>query len=288
MRENKLIQFYLTNMCNSKCNTCGIWKNANREDLDVQNIIDVISDFPEADYVFGGGEFTLYEYRHELLRYCDRQGISYTILSNCVSLGLLESLVFNYKIKNLTISCDGINHDKIRGIKGNLSDIKTFVNSYRKAIPNLKLSYTLSCFNEGSIDRDIEMFKSMGFDKIYFCIAQNMDLLLASYKKDITPDYESIKYIYETYPYMLYDRDLEYIKRYLSGDVTRCTSTTNVHTIYSNGDVVFCQSHKSDIVLGNIKENSLSNILKENDVDIDIGCMYEKDCALVCQRRYDS
>ena len=286
-RPNKLIQFYLTNLCNSHCKTCDIWKTENKDmlELPASKVIEIIKSFPDADYVFGGGEFTLYNDKHILLEYCDKNNVNYTILTNAVRLKLVEQLLASYDIKNLTISCDGLRHDEIRGSKCNLENIITIVKKYKDKIPNIKLSYTLSKFNESCIDKDMEFFKSLGFDKIYFCIAQNMDLLSAS--GDIVPDKESVKYIYESYQYMLYDKDVQLLKDIIDGSLRKCDSIKDVHTVYTNGDVVLCQSKLSNIVVGNVYYNSFENIISNVDMTINGKCPYNDTCELVCQRRYD-
>ena len=183
-RPRKLIQLYLTNLCNSHCKTCSIWKNDKQMEIPADKVIEIIKQFPDADYVFGGGEFTLYSQKDSLLDYCDRNKINYTVLSNAVNIKLLVDLIEEHEIKNLTISCDGIRHDLIRGVEGNLSNIKYIIETYREKIPNIKISYTLSKFNANCKDLDMEMFKELGFDKVYFCIAQDMDLLKVRGKKD--------------------------------------------------------------------------------------------------------
>lgn len=282
-RPNKLIQFYLTNICNSHCNTCEIWKNSKIQEIPSEKVEQIIREFPDADYVFGGGEFTLYSQRNELLNYCDKKGIKYTVLSNAVNLKLLEQLLALHNIKNLTMSCDGIKHDEIRGIKGNLKNIEAIVKDWKDYIPNIKLSYTLSSLNEDSIDEDMAYFKKLGFNKIYFCIAQNMDLLKAN--GNIVPSKKAIEKMYKEYRDMLYDKDVQLLRDILIGNLRECDSTGSVHTIYTNGDVVRCQSYMSNDVLGNIYEESLKEIL--NGIPNGFKCKYSKTCQLVCQRRYD-
>lgn len=286
-RSKKLIQFYLTNICNSCCITCSIWKNKGLEEIPWQNVIKVLREFPNADYVFGGGEFTLYNHRHSLLEFCDRNNISYTVLSNAVSLKRLEELICLHNIKNLTMSCDGVEHDVIRGVNGNLKNIEYIVSKYKDKIENIKLSYTLSKLNENNIDKDMAYFKSIGFNKIYFCIAQNMDLLKA--EGSIVPSIDSLIYFYDNYSDMLYDKDKKLLRDFIVGLHKKCDSVRDVHTIYTNGDVVRCQSFLSNVVIGNIYENSFGEILRR-DLKIignDYSCPYNDKCELVCQRRYD-
>ena len=293
-RPKKLIQFYLTNLCNSHCKTCSIWKNEIQEEIPLEKVIEIIKQFPDADYVFGGGEFTLYSKKHELLTYCDDNNISYTVLSNAVDVMLLSKLIDKHKIKNLTISCDGIKHDSIRGVENNLSNIRYIINTYRNIIPNIKISYTLSSFNVNCRDLDMEMFKELGFDKIYFCIAQDMDLLKVKGETSIEPDMMAIKSFYEKHKDMLYDKDRQLLYDMIRNRLRTCDSTQSVHTIYSNGDVVRCQSVLSKVIIGNINKELFSNILERDKYkyieDVkknDTHCPYEETCKLVCQRRYD-
>ena len=286
-RSKKLIQFYLTNLCNSHCSTCNIWKNKGLEEIPLHNVLRVLREFPNVDYVFGGGEFTLYNYRRLLLKFCDENNISYTVLSNAVSLKRLEELICFHNIKNLTMSCDGVEHDVIRGVNGNLKNIEYIVSKYKDKIENIKLSYTLSKLNENNIDKDMAYFKSIGFNKIYFCIAQNMDLLKA--EGSIVPSIDSLIYFYDNYSDMLYDKDKKLLKDFIVGIHKKCDSIRDVHTIYTNGDVVRCQSFLSNVVIGNIYENSFREILRR-DLEIigdDYSCPYNDKCELVCQRRYD-
>lgn len=283
-RPNKLIQFYLTNLCNSKCNTCNIWQNKVKEELSVNRVIDVIEQFPKADYVFGGGEFTLYSKRKELLEYCENNNINYTVLSNCIVPERLEELLGAGYIENLTISCDGLLHDKIRGVEGNLANIVHFIKFWKEELKNLKISYTLSAYNDFNIKEDMEFFKSLGFNKIYFCIAQDMDLLKVG-EKSVQPSYESIQYLRDNYSDMLYDKDKQFLDDYILGKRKTCDSINSVHTIYSNGDVVLCQSKKSNVVLFNINDMPFKNI---DEITKYTGlCDCNNECALVCQRRYD-
>lgn len=291
MRDNKLIQIYTTTLCNSKCKTCHIWHNKVGEAryLSSHVIENIITSFPYADYVIGGGEFILHPYKDEIMNILCKNGVNYTILSNCINYNRLLRLIDDYSVKNLTISCDGVEHDSIRGVKGNLQNIKDAITRlyYTDKVPGFKISYTLSKFNEKNIDKDMQFFKDMRINKIYFCIAHDMGLLNTS--GIINPTKDSLKYIIEKYSDMLYDKDKDYIARYLVNQRRECESPSNVHTIYANGDVVYCQSYKSDVIIGNVYKKSLYNILLENKdlIDDSKKCPYSDKCTLLCQRRYD-
>lgn len=292
-RPRKLIQFYLTNLCNSHCKTCSIWKNDKQMEIPLRKVINIIESYPFADFVFGGGEFTLYSQKDELLDYCDSHNVNYTVLSNAVNIKLLVDLIEKHEIENLTISCDGIRHDSIRGVEGNLSNIKYIIETYREKIPNIKVSYTLSKFNANCKDLDMEMFKELGFDKVYFCIAQDMDLLKVR-GESVEPDEMAIKSFYDKHYDMLYDKDRQLLYDMIRNRLRTCDSTQSVHTIYTNGDVVRCQSHMSNNVIGNIFDTDFSELLKGDaegwKYNVEVlkeHCPYEETCKLVCQRRYD-
>ena len=284
MRSNRLIQFYLTNQCNSHCRTCSIWKNKPEDKLELpyQKVEDVIERFPKADYVFGGGEVTMYSELPQLQNFCDSYDIQYTCLTNCIDYMAAENMVVKRKAPNVTISCDGINHDMIRGTRGNLNNIKTFVRNCRD-LTNLKLSYTYSRWNEESFDEDMAFFKGMGFDKIYFCLAQDMDLL----NSNSTVRAEDFRKILK-HKDMLYDKDVLFIERMVSNSKVDCDSTKSVYTIYTNGDVVMCQSYMSSYTHGNIFDTPFHEIIKTWEGDGKCPeCMYDGKCNLLCQRRYD-
>ena len=284
MRNNKLIQFYLTDKCNSRCKTCQIWKNQKGNKIPLKEVATIINEFPKADYVFGGGEVTLYEDLGPLLVFCSHRQVNFTLLSNAVNYDSLDKYLRFYNVPNLTMSCDGINHDAIRGVNGNLENIGRIVREYGDKV-NIKLSYTLSSFNEKNMNYDMQLFKALGFSKIYFCIAQDMDLLKVAGRQSIVPLYESLVRMVEEYGDMLYDKDKAFIESLVNGTKKPCDSTSSVHTIYTNGDVVLCQSIMSNNVLGNIYKDDFADILKRHNNNFI--CPHDYHCDLLCQRRYD-
>lgn len=287
MRDNKLIQLYITNMCNSHCKTCSIWKNGveNREELWEDDIFKVFKAFPEADFVIGGGEAILHNGIENILEYASGCGINYTLLSNCICIEKLFYLVKKYQVPAVTVSFDGLLHDAIRGTVGNLSNIVRFKNWCDEYGVKMKISYTYSKYNERTFKQDMEFIKDrFGFDEIYFCIAQDMDLLKTyeSDEKFVASNFEQILDCD-----LISFKDKAHIKRMVSGVRRCCTSQSNVHTVYSNGDIVRCQSYNSRCVLGNIHYLSRSEIIEILNSVENLQCKFDADCDLLCQRRYD-
>lgn len=285
MREKKLIQLYVTNVCNSHCKTCSIWKNKQREELRVGDIEAIVSLFPDADYIIGGGEAILHSDIEKILLSLQNSKTNYTLLSNCICVKRLCELVEKYKVPAVTVSFDGLCHDEIRGSEHNAVKIYEFKDWCDFNNVRMKISYTYSKFNEGRFKEDMKFIKeNFGFNEIYFCIAQDMDLLktVEADENFVASDFEQILECD-----LITDKDKAHIRGMITGIRRCCTSQNNVHTIYSNGDIVRCQSFKSREVLSNLYHMSTFEIMKTLESVDNVSCPYDAECNLLCQRRYD-
>lgn len=286
MRDNKLIQLYITNMCNSYCKTCSIWRNKaeERQELYVQDINKVLMVFPDADYVIGGGEAILHKNIERILFLLQCRKINYTLLSNCIMVGRLCELVERYNVPAVTVSCDGINHDEIRGSRDNLSSIRMFWKFCAETGVKFKISYTYSKYNEKTFKQDMDMFRDMGLNEIYFCLAQDMDLLMTP---ECDESFEASDFEQILNCDLISEKDKAHIRSMITGERRCCDSQNNVHTIYSNGNIVRCQSFKSKEVIGNIRNMRIFEIGDTLNYVKNKRCQYDRECNLLCQRRYD-
>lgn len=285
MRDNKLIQLYITNMCNSYCRTCSIWKNKQREELTAENICKVIYAFPNADYVIGGGEAILCSDIKNILSILKDNKVNYTLLSNCIMINRLYELIEKYDVPAVTISFDGMRHDEIRRSIYNAAKIYEFKDWCDYNNVRMKISYTYSKYNEDYFEKDMKCIKNkLGFNEIYFCIAQDMDLLMTA-ENDENFEASDFEQILDCD--MITDKDKVHIRGMISGVRRCCSSQNNVHTIYSNGDIVRCQSFMSKDILGNIKDMTEEQIKEALNSVENVECPYDSECNLLCQRRYD-
>lgn len=286
MREKRLIQFYLTNRCNSKCKTCPIWKCKEKEDLPIDKVKEFIFLNKDADFVYGGGEFFLYPNYEELLRWSEYNDINYTILTNGLLPNKVQMVVSEYKT-NITISWDGLLHDYIRGVEGNVQKIKQLVKYIRECGSNVKLSYTFSKYNYDTIDEDMDIAKRIfEMDKLYLALGRDSDAFANKEElvapKDFTPLLKHLD--------MFYERDANFLIDWAAGNMKNCTSVKDVFTVYSNGDIPLCQGIESGVILGNIIHNDIADIkhrmelLKMADF---MYCKHKDVCYSLCQRRYD-
>lgn len=281
MRDKNLIQLYITNMCNSHCKTCTIWENKTPEELSVEDIQRIVRADKTADFVIGGGEAILHSNIEEVLGTLTMEGVNYTLLSNVIMLDKLVNLIDTWGVPSVTVSCDGCAHDGIRGSRWNLDKIVRFIEYAKKTELPFKLSYTYSAYNEQNFKADMEFFKSLGINKIYFCLAQEMALLHSDGKPSIVA--KSFDQILE-YRDMLFDKDVRFIENMLSGQKSKCDSQSTVFTVYSNGDIVRCQSFMCQPPVGNIHTMDFKQYLQTAK---NITCPYDEQCNLLCQRRYD-
>lgn len=285
MREKKLIQFYLTNRCNSKCKTCPIWKCKEKEDLPLDKVKEFIELYRDADFVYGGGEFFLYPWYEDLLVWSEKNDINYTILTNALLPQKVQQVVSQYKT-NITISWDGILHDYIRGVEGNVHKIKQLVKYIRECGSNVKLSYTFSKYNYETISEDMEVARNIfGMNKLYLAIGRDSDTFSGKDElvapKDLNPLVEHLD--------MFNERDIKFITDYIAGTLPQCTSIKDVITVYSNGDIPLCQGIESTKKWGNILKDDINDIKSNMDSLLGCGtyCKYSDRCNSLCQRRYD-
>lgn len=284
MRDKKLIQLYITNICNSHCKTCSIWKNKEQQELDY-SIEKVFRAFPDADYVIGGGEAILHTHIDRILASLRDRQINYTLLSNCIWPEKLCRLVEEHHVPAVTISFDGLDHDDIRGSADNMSKILEFKEWCDFNDVRMKISYTYSKFNEGRFKEDMKFIKEkLGFKEIYFCIAQDMGLLrtVEADESFVASNFEQILDCD-----LITEKDKYHIRGMIFGVRRRCTSQNNVHTIYSDGSIVRCQSFKSEEIIGNIKVMTAEEIRRTMESINNVMCPYDSECNLLCQRRYD-
>ena len=120
----------LTDLCNSRCNFCDIWKIKPENEINVDNIIKSF-DGSEKDIYWlslSGGEVTLVKYYFELIDRLKKKLPNLKIVAfttNCLTPNRVVKYAKYIKDNNLdpliTLSLDGDEklHDEVRGIKGN-------------------------------------------------------------------------------------------------------------------------------------------------------------------------
>lgn len=248
------VMFYTTNRCNSRCQTCQIWRQQPKIDLAPEKIKEVLNSrsvSPLTLIMVEGGEFILHPRYEEILN--TLQGRLYGVMSNALLVERLVAAVKKFNIPEVALSLDGTRetYKKVRGVDA--------YDNVVRAIKELKdITSTVVCFTFSPWNgpQDYEhvwrLCRKLGV-RLTHNIYSDMEFLGAREKpKSIgikyAPDGSRIKNNY-----------FNYYERWLSGSLKLpCLSIKTNVVIYPNGDVPLCQHRK--VILGNIHERSFDEI----------------------------
>lgn len=126
-----------TNQCNSRCSTCNIWQNKNREVFDFSVLKSPL--FRDVEYVINsGGEPSLIDLKsalmieHSLLPKATLQVSTNGLLPEKVVDAVHAALVAGASV-DVGISLDGVGelHDRVRGVPGNFAKVEVLVDWLR-------------------------------------------------------------------------------------------------------------------------------------------------------------
>jgi len=155
----------LTDLCNSRCTFCDIWKIKPQNEINLQNIKSSLKNYENDLYwiSFSGGEVTLIKYFYELIDYLKENFKNLRIIAFTTNaLAPEKALRFSNYCKDkgfdtlITISLDGNKeiHDKIRGIKGNFEKCLTLKRKLDEAKISAHYGITVSETNSNLIQEN--------------------------------------------------------------------------------------------------------------------------------------
>jgi len=179
----KVGTLYLTYRCNSRCQTCSIWKRPQEEEKkkeiglkEWKNIIDKLVHAGVRNFeIFGGNVLLRKELLISLLQYIKKQDCIIHLPTNQIGLDdeLIAAMVEN--LDYIYVSTDGIGEkqDEIRGgegssirLEGAIARMLAFKKG--KRYPRLICNTTVSRFNFDILDQIVEYAIQMKFDEIHF------------------------------------------------------------------------------------------------------------------------
>lgn len=274
----------LTSACDSRCTNCQIWAGK-VEHLNSYKILNILNQFKNDEFIFSGGECLLHPDIFEIIKFSTRNNINFVILSNGINYDRIKRAI-QCGAKRITLSVDGYNHDSLRGIKGNLETIRKILrNLSGKA--SFRIAYVIA--ENNSLKKDVRLLNeliSLGAnDNVYFAIAQQVKSF--NVKEDNKVKILDIPQHLEDYQ-NISSTTRKYLSRYPK-PIKHCYSPEFYISIYEDGNVRYCQSYDYDFILGNVYENSLSEILirskwlrEQSD-----NCPFKNECFLACHRRWD-
>ena len=267
----------LTDLCNSRCVFCDIWKIKPSNEIDINNIIKSFDGIEKDIYwiSFSGGEVTLIKYYYKLIDELKKKLPNLKIIAfttNC----LLPKRVLDYSlyIKNnglnplITLSLDGDEkiHDDLRGVKGNY---KKCIETYTQLKKNNILCHygiTLSESNHEFIKQKYNIFKD-SIKAITFIHSEGIYNKENSYEGDkkiidsleIIYNNFKITKIFEIIEKLHIKISIKFLKEKRKKNIIPCDVLNSSLHVMPDGKVKPCMFMNE---IGNIKKNNLLEIIQ--------------------------
>ncbi len=271
----------LTDLCNSKCNFCDIWKIKPQNEINFFDIERIFKSFNSNLYwlSLSGGEVTLVKYYKQMID---------SLVENCKNIKILafttNALAVNRaldyalyaKEKGLdvlvTISLDGDKdtHDKLRGVEGNYTKCFDLYYKLKQNKINCNFGITVSDQNNSFILKKYLDFKNL-IKAVTF--VHNHGIFGIEKSIEDSKILEAIEYIYKNYPTDKLEHIIEkihlkiailFLKKKRKNNIIPCdVINTSLH-IMPNGDVKPCMFMES---LGNLREEKIDQIIYNKNTD---------------------
>jgi Fe-coproporphyrin III synthase len=287
----------LTNLCNSRCKTCNIWKNKKREEIDFETLekFAETSLFKKIRFLsLTGGEPFLRKDIDKVVNMFKRKNpkLHIAILSNA----LMPEVIYE-KVKNMpkdvliTFSFNGKEetHDETRGVEGNFKKLLSSIEKLKSLNQNISFIFTVTKENYNQLLWAWDFAKKQNLNILF---SPEMDYgrlehetsqrgLNEEQKKEVLSQLKKIygerKRGFFDYTYFLFFK-----KFYEKKNITnKCYAGTNSIYIDYNGDVYPCENLVGRISpIGNIKSGI--KIPKDYSPIIRDSKCYEG-CYLLCE-----
>lgn len=268
----------LTDLCNSRCNFCDIWKIKPENEINVDNIIKSF-DGSEKDIYWlslSGGEVTLVKYYFELIDRLKKKLPNLKIVAfttNCLTPNRVVKYAKYIKDNDLdpliTLSLDGDEklHDEVRGVKGNY---KKCLETY-EMLKNEKIlchyGITLSNKNYEFVKNDYHNYKDT-MKAVTFIHSEGIYNKENSYEDDekiikslkIIDKNFKVNKLYEIIEKIHIKLSIKFLEQKREKNIIPCDVLNSSIHIMQDGAVKPCMFMEE---IGNIKENNMLSFLKK-------------------------
>lgn len=286
----------LTDLCNSRCNFCDIWKIKPENEINVDNIIKSF-DGSEKDIYWlslSGGEVTLVKYYFELIDRLKKKLPNLKIVAfttNCLTPNRVVKYAKYIKDNDLdpliTLSLDGDEklHDEVRGVKGNY---KKCLETY-EMLKNEKIlchyGITLSNKNYEFVKNDYHNYKDT-MKAVTFIHSEGIYNKENSYEDDekiikslkIIDKNFKVNKLYEIIEKIHIKLSIKFLEQKREKNIIPCDVLNSSIHIMQDGAVKPCMFMEE---IGNIKENNMLSFLKK-DSTLEIKEKIKKDQCPKC------
>ena len=287
----------LTNLCNSRCKTCSMWKNKKREEIDFETLEKFAGTklFSKIRFLtLTGGEPFLRKDIDKVVRMLKKKNpkLHITIIANALMPELLYEKVKNMpKDVLITFSFNGKEetHDETRGVKGNFKKLLDSIEKMKSLNRNINFIFTVTKENYNQLLWAWEFAKEKNINIMF---SPEMDYGRLEHEtggRSLTQEQKKVvlsqlKQIYgeRNRGFFDYTYFLFFKKFYEKRDITnKCYAGTNSIYIDFNGDIYPCENLVGKIPpIGNIKSNI--KIPKDYSPIIKSSKCYEG-CYLLCE-----
>ena len=288
-RRISTLMVYATDLCDSRCQHCLIWKKRPVQYLPKESIFGLMENRAITRHTkvgLEGGEFLLHPDSREIIGWFHQHHPNFDLLSNCLKPDSLIEAVSKTPPSRLFISLDGdeATYKEMRG-KDGYSKVLKVIETLKTKVP-ISVMYCVSPWNTMEDLRHVaEVCKFHGVD-LRIGVYSNIkffDTQDEAYQKNSLGDIpEIIKEFKENYDYLvLYEQ-------WRAGKlVLPCKSILDSVVILPNGDVPICMN--LDVKLGNIHTHTLDQILAMDSVQQTLNHHHHNcnGCWINFHRKYD-
>jgi len=257
MIKDREVCLFLTLRCNQICKYCHRFLGINEMSLkDNMTVIDRIAEEGITNITFTGGEPLLYPNILELVKYSKKKNMKVKVISNGKLLSKNNKLreIYNY-LDSITFSIDSIDNElneKMGRGYDHYNNIKNVLNSLKENSLKVNINTVVSKMNIGTLELlgnflkeyKINAWRIFKFIPLRETAKLNKDMFEIS-----KVDFKANKPVFTSFP------NIQKIEFREENDME-----SKYVLIMPNGNVVITEN-KKDITIGNIMEDSLSNLL---------------------------
>ena len=258
-----VLMFYATSRCNSRCNTCNIWRKTPKEDLSfevLRRTVESRAVDKKTRIGLEGGEMLLHPDFDNILDYLSSGGYNYELLSNGLLPERLEEAVRRHKIPRVYLSLDGgrETYEAVRGVDG-YDKVVASIHRLKEIVP-ISIMYLINPWNgQADLEHVMGLCREHGLD-LRVGVYNNMEFF------DTTRRMHEVDYSVDTHVdvsgFAENQAFIDLFDAWKAGEVQLpCLSIRQELVVYPNGDVPLCQNKQ--IILGNLNERSLDEILAD-------------------------
>ncbi len=282
----------LTDLCNSKCNFCDIWKIKPVNEISYKDITKSLINY-EKDLIWlslSGGEVTLVKYFYDLIDHLKKNFPNLKIVAFTTNaLAPNKTIKYAEYIKNkgfdplITISLDGDDstHDKIRGVKGNYKKCFQVYEELKQKKIMCHFGITVSDQNYNFIQNKFKNYsdkiKAITFvhsNGIFNKKNNTEDKIMLEGLRTIYKNFK-VKKLYEIIEKIHIKISILFLENSRQKNIIPCDVLNSSLHIMANGDVKPCMFMDK---VGNIKKKNLKKILISDKVQLSKNLIKENKC----------